>query len=90
MAVECWAFGRGVLGLWPWSARPPAVGLLCLWPSIAMWVALKLRLSPHGYPRRQERVSIIAIGLFETPLPTDISKTMAANKMDTANDWRDM
>ena len=40
--------------------------------------------SANGYPRRQERVSILAVGLFETPLQTDISKIMAANKIDTA------
>ena len=35
-------------------------------------------MSADGYPRRQERVSILAVSLFETPLQTDISKIMAA------------
>ena len=47
-------------------------------------------MSPNGDHRKQERVAILAVGLFETPLQTDISKIMAANKIDTTNTGRDM
>ena len=74
VAVDCWACGRRIAG--PVAVEGNVDGTKIVWAQMATI--------------ENKSAYILAVCTFETPLQTDISKIMAANKIVATNNWRDM